>query len=655
MVLRGCLTPGRTVTFCFAMLVFCACGVGAAEAPAADQAAWPPPAFAPDPNLAERHNLAAMLDYLAGQAGKHDDLKLLGHHFRSCALVVRECGASDPDEVHALYQSYMADWGAGPADWKTYLAGRPLIFAWKDATDGQVGVTTVTLPKAFEPDRAYPLFFELHGGGGNAPIDKQTMHYLLLEHGVGAARSNAHREGIHVYPLARGTAEYSGGAKRDLDSCLREVDRFLVTDPARQHMFGFSMGGGGTWDYGAASEQDRGWAALAVICGTTQPSTYEAQILKDTPFFIRTSPTDPWHRFSEAMNQRLEDAGNRADFESIEGNGHSYKGELQDAAIAFMLAHTNPHPVLPACRSVVVHAFGDDGVAELFVNGRRVEIAPGETSGLAMVHAGTNVVAAHVVDCRWASSFTLGLALPSGKAVGSEASYKCSVLPPPVDWSSPDFDDSAWPAAGDQGTVADYIGAGTVPAWASELAPYGAHVLGPPAKLFLRRTFDASTADATLRLVAQRCRYTVYLNGERLVQGELGQEKGPEVAKPITALTVQGRNVIALELEHTGKGPMMAKGALFYVGADGRSKCAASGPGWRVAQAAVDGWTAPSFDDSAWPVTDAGWLNYAFDAGDNRDDGTFLTMFMSPGDQSYRGRFEVAAEDLAPAAGGTMP
>ena len=199
--------------------------------------------YQPEASANEITNLCKLLEYLATEASKHPDLLVLAHHFRSLELVVENDGLAAPEQVEHLYKDFTTDWQHGAANWRVYLEGRPLIFAWKSPYDGVIQDQLVVLPKDFDPKISYPLFFELHA---ISPHDspKMVMTYAAMSRGIGNAAQR--REGVYVYPWNRGLTEYHGVGLIGLQECLESVDALLNTDSKRQYLFGFSMGGGGT-------------------------------------------------------------------------------------------------------------------------------------------------------------------------------------------------------------------------------------------------------------------------------------------------------------------------------------------------------------------------------------------------------------------------
>jgi N-acetylglucosamine-6-sulfatase len=126
----------------------------------------------------------------------------------------------------------------------------------------------------------------------------------------------------------------------------------------------------------------------------------------------------------------------------------------------------------------------------------------------------------------------------------------------------------------------------------------------PVGQAFFRRVLtipdDARIASARV-LVAVDNHYTLHVNGEAVARGTGWHEVG---AHDITPRLVPGENVIAFVGENAGKDPNPA-GLLAGVRVElleGEPLALSSGALWRVTDHEEEGWTAPGFDDSAWPM-----------------------------------------------------
>lgn len=644
---------------------------------------WPPPMPAADPQKNRQQNLADLLGFLHQEALRHDELLLLARHFGSLELLVREHGAAggqipvkdaapltSADLVDRIYEALTADWEHGAASWQAYLDGRPMMFAWRSPYDGNISVEAVTLPKDYRPGVAYPLYFELHAiSPSNKPIE-----VLRFASGKGPySNASLNRPGLHVYPWARGLTEYHQAGQLDLWEGLALIDATIPTDPARQYLYGFSMGAGGTWNFGAASIQRRGWAALGIFSGTTKPHPFEAAQLGRVPVWLCYGEKEGWRRFSEAMYDRLVEVGNTPERTFTPGGGHNYKGEKQDEMFAFLASKTNPSPVLPRTAASILRISGDDQIAEFYLNGTPIALN-GESVAIAL-REGENVVACRVRNRIWSGGLRCSLSLPDGHHLRSDGTWKCVVAAPSEGWSAPGFDDGDWPRAQAMCTLDQAVGHGGREA-ADAVYAAGTNVIGAPATMVYRTVFDSAGGKANALLRGKGFSYRMWLNGALIGEADFGAASVAAVAKkeaeekeaalkasgkPFKPVKPQesrfllndtpcetraGRNVIVVEIRSDQP---RAEGNLWKFGLvhrepGGTPNRLSAGPGWRFrGDPSGDGWTQPEFDDRAWPLATAQTIvNAAYDGGaDMAGDGLFTADFVCPSDLYFRKTFTV--------------
>ena len=611
---------------------------------------WPPPAWEPDRQKSVQADLQSMLLYLADEAEERRDLRLLATHFRSLEMVVDAYGESSPEIVEKLHEEFLADWENGPASWQAYMEGRPLYLAWKSPYDGAVTVTLVVLPKEWNPEQYYPLYFELHGAGGRKPLDTSTMKFIGRSEGIGLA--SYRREGFHVYPLNRVLTEYHGVGELDLWECLDMVDRYLNTDPARQYVFGFSMGGGGAWTFGAQAMEKRGWAAVASYSPVILPHEWMAGELSKAPVWICFGENDMGARKEkEDMRRMLREFGNEPEFIVVPETGHKYRGDYQEKMLEFLSSHVNESPVMPRWRTVPVLAHGDDEM-ELYVNGYPVSVDPETWSGSARIREGRNVVAAHVRNVNWAGGLIFAAEPGGGQIVKSDGDWRCTYRDPRGDWTARDYDDSAWAGAGAPCEVVSWAGYEKNKERMAPFASEGVKLIGAPPVQHYRKVFQSAAGEAEVGIRGVGFRHRIWLNNELIGEGaeyagnpyrEKQRRRGGETAQ-YPCKTVAGDNVVALEItsdQLNGLGILM-KAAVFHRTDSGATGRVRTGPGWRVSPRAEDGWTELSFDDSAWTITDQTFINKAYDSGGGRrGDGMFTAYWLQPGNLYFRKVFEV--------------
>lgn len=624
---------------------------------------WPPPAWTPDAGRKACRDLQDMFTYLADEALARGKPEIFAAHFRSMALVLDAYGERAHEEVAALRDLYLTDWENGPTQWKAYVEGdnrRPLYLAWTSPYDRTVSVTLVVLPKDWDPAKSYPLYFELHGKGRPTPLPNRTLRFVGRETGIGLA--SYWNEGFHVYPLNRDGA-YIGTGELDLWECLDVVDRHLRTDPRRQYLFGFSLGACGTLLFGASSMEKRGWAAAAAFSPVVVHNTWAVSQFRHTPVWIVYGDQE-WprrqrelERFGmKSVREQLTEFGNPPEFELIPDTGHAYKGEYQEKMLKFLSSKVNETPVLPAWTTARVHAFGDDTM-ELYVNEAPVMLRPESLMGDARIKEGRNVVAAHVSNLNWGGGMFFAAEPVDGDEWLSDGTWKFTWRKPEGDWTSEAYDDSDWVQAGVIGPIEEWVGWERRAKALEPLAGRGVQFIGPPWTQLYRKAFESAGGDATIQVKGAGFTHRVWLNGRPVGEGDAHKEhrakKRGESAWPTVdyeCKTEPGRNVVAMEVTSVpqgGRGTLL-QAAVFHPTGDGGIGRVRTGPGWRVAPSAEEGWTGAAFDDSAWFVTDATFINSAAMFWLDPAGPQLPTAYtISPGDLYFRKVFTLGGNDSA--------
>lgn len=298
--------------------------------------------------------LSDLLLKLADEA----DHPLLADHFRSVRSVVMEeltcalrMAEQDPGAMEAAAQALppmLEDFGGDAADWETYLQGkRALIHSWVSPRDRKLSFYRMYMPADWEPDAAYPLFFELHGRGNPNPINTLGRLFSPRPEDEFPPRTcpEIRRGGYAVLPFNRGNTGYTGIGEVDLWEAYDDVhDRFRI-DPDRRYLFGFSMGGGGTWQIGTRTP-DR-WAAVGIFSGGLWRSPRGIGLgrnLLGTPVWIACGEDDRLFPQNVAMHEELTRYGVDHEWTVIPDTGHSYRMDYQEQLYDFLIRHTRSRP-----------------------------------------------------------------------------------------------------------------------------------------------------------------------------------------------------------------------------------------------------------------------------------------------------------------------
>ena len=223
------------------------------------------------------------------------------------------------------------------------FAGRPTGFLnMQTRADEEVQPAVLYVPPDYTPDREWPLIVFLHGKGErDSDGQKQT------EVGIGRAiRLHPERFPALVFmpQCSRQTTWTGRGSSRAADPFLhiddgiaRILDRYNVDDD-RISLTGLSMGGFGTFAYGAANIDT--FSALMPVCGGGNPT--DAAILAKRPMrvFHGGDDTVVAPERSRDMVEAIQREGGDVEYTEYPGVGHnSWDRAYGDAdAIEWLLA-----------------------------------------------------------------------------------------------------------------------------------------------------------------------------------------------------------------------------------------------------------------------------------------------------------------------------
>ena len=306
----------------------------------------------------------------AGEAGAEDDLaeavRLLGDRLDQLAAAAepalfRRHLISVNAIVHSEAARAMLDNGTAPkaaeetlgylrglikayngdaAQWNTYLEGRcALVLARLSARDGTLQFYSVHLPADWDAHTAYPLLLNLHGAGPSHPL------YYVAVVARGISSTSPERAGYHVMPYGRGNSSYRDIGEIDVLECFDDVRRTFKIDDDRCYLYGFSMGGSGTWRI-ARRTPDR-WAAIAP-CGTGGPGVHPPEMLARNvtylPIWMYIGEADRGFEGAKTLRDTIAQYGPAPVFTSAPGLGHVWTEQAHTECVAWLLEHTRKRP-----------------------------------------------------------------------------------------------------------------------------------------------------------------------------------------------------------------------------------------------------------------------------------------------------------------------
>lgn len=259
-------------------------------------------------------------------------------------------------QIRALLDGFRGD----AADWNAYLDGRrSLVFAFVSKRDMSLQSYFVTLPAGWDPAKTrdeqarYPLLVELHGAGNPHPMVWLSgqlgagMKALdLLGYESTKSFASQQRAGYHVQPFGRGNSGYADIGEIDVWEAIDDAKASFAVAEDRQYLFGFSMGGAGTWALGARTP-DR-WAAIAIYGASPEPGRAIglARNLTNTPVWHWNGEEDHFAAAgSAAFATELRRAGVPLVHATTPKLGHAYIAEKQKQGVLWLEEHTRKRPV----------------------------------------------------------------------------------------------------------------------------------------------------------------------------------------------------------------------------------------------------------------------------------------------------------------------
>ncbi len=226
------------------------------------------------------------------------------------------------------------------AHWNTYLEGRrALSFARLSARDGTLQFYNVHLPADWDPQKTYPLLLNLHGATPTSPL------FYLTRVAGGIDSRSPERKGYHAMPFGRGNSSYRDIGEIDVLEAYDDVHRTFNIDPERRYLYGFSMGGSGTWRI-ARRTPDR-WAAVAP-CGAGGPGLHPPAMLARNvtylPIWIYIGEADAGFAGAKTLRDTIAQYGPAPVFTSAPGLGHVWTEQAHTECVAWLLKHTRKRP-----------------------------------------------------------------------------------------------------------------------------------------------------------------------------------------------------------------------------------------------------------------------------------------------------------------------
>lgn len=275
------------------------------------------------------------------------------------ATVYKKSNTALAGETLKYLRNLQAGFTGKSANWLSYTEnGLPLFMSYISPRDNTLQWYAMVLPKNWNADTAYPMFFELHGAGNPHYLNHASTQLGISGGGSGllgyersATYAMIERKGVHVYPFGRGNTGYRDIGETDIWEAYYDVHKTVKIDADRRYLYGFSMGGGGTWNIGSRTPDL--WAAIAVMGNGVQAGTWgQAENVNYLPIYIwggetdniafrgNKTPKDQINTFAKIITG----AGGKVNASSTPALGHIYIYPKQEESILWMQQFTRKRP-----------------------------------------------------------------------------------------------------------------------------------------------------------------------------------------------------------------------------------------------------------------------------------------------------------------------
>lgn len=302
-------------------------------------------------------------DRLADLLARPDQHPIFVRHLRSLsALAATDWGrvqlqkTANPRRAIAslgYYRDLLSGLNADAADWAAYLDGRrSLVMAYVSPHDQSTQFYWLGLPREWDPTETYPLFFELHGAGNDHPMSGLANRLAATAkrhdgHGYDSPKVYAEidRAGYWVHPWGRGNLSYQGVARIDVLEAYDDIHQMVSIDPNRRYLYGFSMGGQGTFTLGSRTPSR--WAAACSIAPRLSQETAQSPLTANwelLPYKLMTGEEDRLFPFYHQILDGMAQHGIEPEARSIPGLGHRYLAELQREKMDWLKTHVRYRP-----------------------------------------------------------------------------------------------------------------------------------------------------------------------------------------------------------------------------------------------------------------------------------------------------------------------
>lgn len=269
------------------------------------------------------------------------------------ALIYKDDNPKEAGDVVQYIQKMHEAFRGECGDWNSYLDGRrSLIMSFLSKRDQTLQYYVFTLPARWDKNATYPLYVELHGAGNPNPLSGISAYMApslskLDLFGYSDVRSYAQKKGLgyHIAPFGRGNSGYTDIGEIDVWEAIADVESNYAINADRRYLYGFSMGGSGTF-LNAIYRPDY-WAAIAIYAGAVRQAPFiqnSVQHLAYLPKWIWCGEDDGLFDGFERMKEWLGNQPVKPVTQSTPGIGHSYLPEWQQKGVEWISQFTRKRP-----------------------------------------------------------------------------------------------------------------------------------------------------------------------------------------------------------------------------------------------------------------------------------------------------------------------
>ncbi|MEP5613626.1 MAG: hypothetical protein ABJP45_15350 [Cyclobacteriaceae bacterium] len=166
----------------------------------------------------------------------------------------------------------------------------------------------LSTPDGYDESKTHPTIIFLHGG------DRSNTRHHPTKY---AARAGLDFPFIVIAPSCTSGCSWSNV---DLEGVLKQASEKVSIDPKRVYLFGYSMGGAGTW---ANLKKINHLLAAASPLAPAGGSTNDLCSVKDLPIRVYHGTADGGYVRSQNMVNKLKECGSEnAELISLKGKGH---------------------------------------------------------------------------------------------------------------------------------------------------------------------------------------------------------------------------------------------------------------------------------------------------------------------------------------------